>query len=314
MSTSGAIAAVVRASDDALRLRRWKPHGNASESVDAQPEHAAWISSARTEQLVAARLGIEVPASPPMLWRLLRHDADLPADIAPDDDVTLVIGSRLARGQMERLCAFLHDRPQTAVRVFGDAAVLLLESLARTPLRRLTIAAPFDRVPSSPCVTDLCVTARGSLEAIVAAYPNLSTLRWSGGGARFDPRPLRDLKQLVALECREVALTTPQFPPVAVLRLVRSSGVSDAAAVAMPSLRSLALEHLYDLTSLRDLQACENVEQIVLRGLWQFDVASGAFALQLPRLVRAEIDFGGRRKNVELYRRSRWAYPWPFPA
>jgi hypothetical protein len=27
--------------------------------------------------------------------------------------------------------------------------------------------------------------------------------------------------------------------------------------------------------------------------------------------VRAEIDIGGRRKNVELNRRARWAYPWP---
>jgi hypothetical protein len=33
---------------------------------------------------------------------------------------------------------------------------------------------------------------------------------------------------------------------------------------------------------------------------------------QHPALIRAEIDIGGRRKNVELYRRAHWAHPWPF--
>ena len=60
-----------------------------------------------------------------------------------------------------------------------------------------------------------------------------------------------------------------------------------------------------------DLLRFARLEQLELLGFWQFSIAEVEPLLALPRLLRAEIDIGGRRKNVELYRRVRWAYPWP---
>ncbi len=56
----------------------------------------------------------------------------------------------------------------------------------------------------------------------------------------------------------------------------------------------------------------QKLEQLELDGLWQFDVPDVEPLLAMPALVRAKVDIGGRRKNVELYKRARWAYPWPF--
>ncbi len=53
------------------------------------------------------------------------------------------------------------------------------------------------------------------------------------------------------------------------------------------------------------------LEQLELLDLWQLELGDVMPLCELPHLVRAQIDVGGRRKNVELYRRAAWAYPWP---
>jgi hypothetical protein len=61
-----------------------------------------------------------------------------------------------------------------------------------------------------------------------------------------------------------------------------------------------------------DLQRFKELAQLELLGFWHWNLSDAMPLTERRQLVRAEIDIGGRRKNVELYRRARWAYPWPF--
>ena len=100
-------------------------------------------------------------------------------------------------------------------------------------------------------------------------------------------------------------------PSLHTLRLSRTTGLEKARHVALPQLRSLALENVGELTELSVLGEMPALEQLELHGFWQHDLGEMEWLLAMHRLKRVAVDVGGRRKNLELYRRADWAYPWP---
>lgn len=147
------------------------------------------------------------------------------------------------------------------------------------------------------------------------AFPSDSRyVRIAERGRALDPRELAQHYPLLeALDCSGVALTSLDFPPsLRALRLAWIATPVDVRALAALPLRTLALEHLREVRGVESLTHFESLEQLEMLAFWQFELDDVMPLVQLPHLVRAEIDIGGRRKNVELYRRATWAYPWPF--
>jgi len=144
--------------------------------------------------------------------------------------------------------------------------------------------------------------------------PESRYLRIAGRGCTFDPRELaQHYPRLEVLECSGVALTSLAFPrSLRALRLSRIETPLDLRELAALPLRVLALEHLRHAIGTEVLTRWNSLEQLEMLGFWQLELDDVMPLLELPALVRAEIDIGGRRKNVELYRRANWAYPWPF--
>ena len=147
------------------------------------------------------------------------------------------------------------------------------------------------------------------------AFPSDSRyLRIAGRGRTLDPRELAEQYPLLeVLECSGVALTSLEFPrSLRALRLSRIETKVDLHELSALPLRVLALEHLRHAIGIEALTRWNSLEQLEMLGFWQLELDDVMSLLELPTLVRAEIDIGGRRKNVELYRRANWAYPWPF--
>jgi hypothetical protein len=144
--------------------------------------------------------------------------------------------------------------------------------------------------------------------------PDSRYVRITGRGVTLDPRDLaQQFPQLEVLDCSGIALTSLEFPPtLRALRLARVATAVDLRDLAALPLHTLALEQLRDVRGVESLAHWHSLEQLEMLGFWQLELDDVMPLVRLPRLVRAEIDVGGRRKNVELYRRTTWAYPWPF--
>jgi len=147
-----------------------------------------------------------------------------------------------------------------------------------------------------------------------AFSPDSRYVRIAERGLVLDPRTLaRQYPMLEVLDCSGIALASLEFPQtLRALRLARVATPVDLRALVTLPLHTLALEQLRELRGAEALGRFERLEQLEMLGFWQLDLDDVMPLVQLPRLVRAEIDIGGRRKNVELYRRATWAYPWPF--
>jgi hypothetical protein len=103
--------------------------------------------------------------------------------------------------------------------------------------------------------------------------------------------------------------------PCEALRLARIAGVRSIDALAgRADLRVLSLAGLVHVDSVASIATLPNLESLELTGMWQFAVEDVAFVEHLPSLRRLRLDIGGRRKNVELYRRRSLAEPLPFGA
>jgi len=143
--------------------------------------------------------------------------------------------------------------------------------------------------------------------------PDSRYVRIAERGITLDPRELARFPDLETLDCSGIGLTSLEFPrTLRALRLARIATPIDLRALAKLPLHTLALEQLHELHGVEALTRFETLEQLEMHGFWQLDLDGVMPLVTLPGLVRAEIDVGGRRKNVELYRRARWAYPWPF--
>jgi hypothetical protein len=136
-------------------------------------------------------------------------------------------------------------------------------------------------------------------------------MRVAQRGMTFDPRTIPP--DIIALDCSGVALTSLDFPPtLRALRLAWIPTPVDLRALAALPLHTLHLEELRELRSVNALARFTSLQQLEMLGFWQLTLDDVTPLLAHQNLVRAEIDIGGRRKNVELYKRANWAYPWPF--
>ncbi|HUN29931.1 MAG TPA: hypothetical protein VMV65_08985 [Alphaproteobacteria bacterium] len=148
--------------------------------------------------------------------------------------------------------------------------------------------------------------------------PEFSTdaryVRVAQRGGTLDPRELAGrFPQVEAFDCSGVALTSLDFPAsLRALRLARIDSPVDLRELARLPLDTLHLEHLREVRGIDALVQWDSLEQLEMLGFWQLELDDVWPLLDLRNLVRADIDIGGRRKNVELYRRANWAYPWPF--
>ncbi|HEX8805618.1 MAG TPA: hypothetical protein VF741_01670 [Candidatus Aquilonibacter sp.] len=133
-------------------------------------------------------------------------------------------------------------------------------------------------------------------------------------GTTLDPRELAArYPNLEALDCSQVALVSLEFP--ATLRALRLAWIAtpvDLRALEGLRLHALSLEELRHLRGIDTLAGMTSLRQLEMLGFWQLTLGEVMPLVALRNLVRAEIDVGGRRKNVELYKRANWAYPWPF--
>ena len=144
--------------------------------------------------------------------------------------------------------------------------------------------------------------------------PDSRYVRIAGRGVTLDPRDLaKQYRHLEALECSGVALTSLDFPStLRALRLAWIPTPVDLRELAKLNLEVLHLEELRELRGVDALARMTSLQQLEMLGFWQLRLDDVEPLLAHHALVRAEIDIGGRRKNIELYKRASWAYPWPF--
>ena len=96
------------------------------------------------------------------------------------------------------------------------------------------------------------------------------------------------------------------------LRLANVEPVRTLAALRdHPTLQTLALAGLIDVNDLGPIATIAGLESLDLRGFWQCAVDDVAFIASMASLRRLHLDIGGRRKNVEIYRRRSLAEPLP---
>jgi hypothetical protein len=145
------------------------------------------------------------------------------------------------------------------------------------------------------------------LDAAAIATPSLLGLSLGEGRVR-NARALSDTRGLRVIELRDVRLddfaAIGDLPELRALRLARVGPLTSLRPLAgHRAMRSLALQDLVHLRSLDVLSSLPMLESVELRGLWQFAIPDAQPLFAVPRLARASVDIGGRRKNVEIIKR-----------
>ncbi len=308
----------LRVSDDALVVHRWKRDGSIDVTKLNEPraQNIYWMTASRAERIVAASIGAPHPRERKISIREVLDGNASDALATLDDDCILAFTQRLVAATVERVAAALHNHPGVTIRMSGDA-MTHLNAFASAPIGRLTIAGPIDHIPPLPALRHLEILYPHNVQQIAAAAPNLASLRFAVRGSAIDLRDLRALPDLQTLDLSLIAIADAksfgELAPLRALRVNRVTGIANMDAIATLPLQALALEHLHELQSTAALAHVTSMEQLELHGLWQLAIPDVEWALEHEGLLRAEIDIGGRRKNLELYRRAHWAYPWRFP-
>jgi len=318
----------LRVYDEALVLHRWAPcHPERSEAKSRERlSTTALRAYARDDKVVGPAHAERIIASA----RGVAHFDDLPLTVYEVDDETSLArldalpapvmvswSVPLAESALRRVRAWCEGRSETRLRLHSGAASQAA-AFANTPLAELTLAGPFDGTVRFKSVRELVLDTPLPAIALERAFPNLRTLRIGWGARNVELMSLRGLHQLERLDLSHLELERAdsleplsELPALRELRVARLHGLRSLAGLERMRLRTLCVEEQSQLESLVPLAACTPLEQLELLGMWQWSIEDMEWAFGLPALVRARIDIGGRRKNVELYRRARWAYPWP---
>ena len=191
-----------------------------------------------------------------------------------------------------------------------------LPRIAAAQIDALTIGVAVDAWPVAlPNIRRLTLDARCEMRGLAEAFPNLERLRIGDGVRSFDAHHLVRMQNLIELDVAHVQVervdALAALPRLRALRLAHIAHLRTLEPLEGIALEVLAIEALPALEPPAALRACTSLEQIELRAMWQWTIEECAWLFDLPNLVRVEADIGGRRKNVELYRRARWAHPWP---
>ncbi|HVA27181.1 MAG TPA: hypothetical protein VNF68_03325 [Candidatus Baltobacteraceae bacterium] len=312
----------LRAYDEALVLHRWQTCHPGPSSFDFAPlgryaQDDRVVGAAHAERIVAAHLG-----------KVAFEDAAL-AVYEISDGVTSAWLEELPHGALlswtrpltpealERVRAHAASRAGVQLQLRGAAAAQAA-AFADVRLGALTLAGSCATAMRFERITELTIDAPFEQSALAEAFPNVRFLRVAAGAKRIDFHAIAKASNLERLDCSHVsaeigATLEPlaTLPSLRALRLARVEGLHTLRGIeGLPLLDTLCVEHQH-LDTLAPLPACTSLEQLELLGMWQYTIGELAWIHALPRLFRTEIDIGGRRKNLELYRRGRFAYPWP---
>jgi len=274
------------------------------------------MSPARAERTIAAALGVaSFDEAPRAVFEM--HD-----EITETHLAALPSGALLAWSRLLSATAIAYIRNHVAMRAdtrlrLQDAAATQAPEFAGFAFRELTLSGPYSVVVPFPRVRELMLDAPLGQHMLAELFPNLQALRIAASAKRVDLRAIARLAQLEHLDLSHVSAVgeaLEHLAPLQNLRALRLARLDELRSLrgidALANLRTLSVEHLY-VDTLAPLPLCTSLEQLELHGMWQFAIDDVAWLHDLPRLVRADIDIGGRRKNLELYRRASWAYPWP---
>jgi hypothetical protein len=249
------------------------------------------------------------------------HGAFDAAALAPlPDGVRINLRRRLESAQIDALAAWSHDRPRASFGIFGSAREQLGEIVERVQPSRLVLDARDGNGLAHPSCGVRVLDWNGALPTTgFAAFPDLRVMHVDARGARIK-RDLALPEALDVLDLRNAriddlaALLAPHVN-LRVLRLARIEGCTSLEPLrALAHLQALYLEHLVALDGLEPLLAMHALRSLDLRGAWQFTIDDLAEVVALPSLRALRVDIGGRRKNVELYRRRVLAEPLPYRA
>ncbi len=248
----------------------------------------------------------------------------------------------LAAPDLARAGAWLQAHPDASLRLYGSACAQLETMAAESfvPTRVWLDGPRFDELSALPGVLDLTLEgAPAGLGKLLAAFPVLETLETDFRGAPFELEALANVPKLRRLSLARTSLRgggPRQLPPalailelrdvgadgidemlcVEGLRALRLCGIarlrSIDALTSRGDLRILALESLTHLESLRVLASLPRLESLDIAGLWQFSLADAAVVTSIEGLRHLAIDIGGRRKNVEIYKKVPLPKPPPF--
>ncbi|MEO7202327.1 MAG: hypothetical protein ABI431_05970 [Candidatus Tumulicola sp.] len=253
-------------------------------------------------------------------------------------DACLHLREALPETLSREVVAWLEERPDATLRL-DSLAFQLLQRLGAAAPRRLVLGAgpPPTGLPALQRVECVTFSASKGIGGWLRRLPNARIVRVALRGTRFDATQaagvplaalsivegsvanLRALQAtgLRALELRDVAVD--RFDDVGALPQLRALRVSAVERVRSLSglsghaqLRSIWLQRLPHLERLSDLLALPSLESLELAGLWQFGMLDADVLYSLPRLARASIDIGGRRKNIEINKRLRLPPAAPF--
>ncbi|MDP9024293.1 MAG: leucine-rich repeat domain-containing protein [Candidatus Eremiobacteraeota bacterium] len=287
-------------SDRALVLARWRSIKPNVEPPVLRVENSAWMSAAMAERTIAKRMG-----RLPFVARDI-NVRDIGDGNAPCGSF-LTWREPLDRSTLRLVRKHVDADPECTVRIYGRATAQLAE-LEEWPLKRLRIYGdPKDVRMES--VTELHLESAVDTGRALQCFPNVSTLRLAARGLHFDGATATATNvRVLDLSGLARASNLRALPSLRHLRLVRVAAVPDLTGL---KLRTLTVDDVA-VASLDALQTMVELEQLELRALWQLRIEDAKGLLALPNLVRGSIDIGGRRKNIEIYRHARWAYPWPF--
>lgn len=280
-------------------------------------------------QSVATPLALERLVALGIMQREVHQVVDIRAEVksarldALEHNVTLQWRDPLSANSLARIEAWIKTRFCAQIRLYGRALEQLPSLAAWSSLRALRIGSacasncasgPIE-IPRSASLELLALEDQSVPCSLASTLPNLRALRISGG-ATLDLRALHGMAQLRALDLYDVDFENfdalAVLPKLRALRLSRCTGSFGASDLAALPLHVLALEHQPGIHDLRPLEGMTALEELTLLGFWQFAIPELEWIFSLPKLRRATVDLGGRRKNVELYRRGRWATASPF--
>ncbi|MBV8490768.1 MAG: hypothetical protein JO199_09600 [Candidatus Eremiobacteraeota bacterium] len=344
-SPEGALGAY-RFFDEALHEERW-PVVRAQPGF----ERAAWpaidgdpVEPRCLQTFLAARLEGRQPARD----RLTVWDVREPVDtrrferLPAEGTVRLQWRLPLTAQSLDAVSRAAAARGCIAVRLYGDAMEQTAPVAMLPPVRALALEA--QRIPDSagsfPHATALAFDGVPSrLAALVAGSPHVKRISVDARGGRLDVAAFAGAERLERVDVANADIVgAAQLSLVPVLRTLelRETSVDDVGAVvrnatlealrlrAIPNLRSLealrghtrlkmlALENLTRVDDVAPLATLQQLTSLTLTGMWQLHPDNVAFLADLPNLRSLALDIGGRRKNVEIYRRRPFAEPVTF--
>jgi len=242
----------------------------------------------------------------------------------------LCLRHSVTKGQADIIDAWLRQRTDAGLRL-DSSAVDVLTSLSGGGPRHLQLGRDAHVPPGLASLTRVETVLFSRADGIsrwLSVLPNVRFVRILlhgdevdaaelapsllglsvGEGGIYNSRALTTARKLRVIELRDVRLddfaAIGDLPELRALRLARIGPLTSLRPLAgHRAMRSLALQDLVHLRSLDVLSSLPMLESIELRGLWQFAIPDAQPLFAVPRLARASVDIGGRRKNVEIIKR-----------